>query len=696
MIYSSQIKKFKTLSQAIIVALLTLSSTTISAQICPANVPATISTNPDTYYPGLDNVINAGGKSITLGAAGFGSTPIASGDLLLIIQMQGAQINSTNTTSYGDGTAGGSRGYLNNSSLLAGNMEYVVATNSVPLTGGTLSLMNGTVNSYKNSAFGTDGQYRFQIIRIGLYYSLTLAGPITAPAWNGTSGGIVVISVTNDLNFNGQTISAQGAGFRGGGARQLSGQAGGSNSDVVSMSTSNFNGSKGEGIAGTPRFLNNNGVLLDNGSANEGYPGGSHAAGAPGNAGGGGTDGRPTVNDENSGGGGGSNGGAGGKGGNSWNSNLPTGGESGTTFAQRNPSRLVLGGGGGAGTTNNGTGTPASGFSTSGAAGGGIVLITAGSITGSGTINVNGASGNTTTLNDGSGGGGAGGSALIYSGSGLSGITVLANGGTGGSNAGGSNPAGHGPGGGGGGGVIFSNDMLNAATSAAGGSAGHTTAGDPYGALNGSSGVLTQNVSIGQLPSQNLNCSILPVRFKSVNANYRQQEVTINWEVTNEVPLKNYIIERSNDGITFSQAGVVAYHYSANGDNAYSFTDTKNEATGIVYYRIRFVSGGKPVYSTVMSIRIDEETMQQAVISPNPATGGTAQVTFTMQNAKRQSLQLRMLSAGGAVIWQRPVEVQEGTNSIAINNLASIPNGLYFIQYNDGSKYVNMKMMVHH
>lgn len=693
MLYSSQIKYSRTLTQVLVTALFALSSVTATAQMCPANVPATISSNPDTYYPGLDNIINTGGKSITLGAASFGSTPIASGDLLLIIQMQGAQINSTNTTSYGSGTAGSSKGYLNNGALLAGNMEYVVATNAVPLTGGTLSLLNGTVNSYKNAAYGTDGQYRFQVIRIGLYYSLTLTGTITAPAWNGTSGGIVVISVTNDLNFNGQTISAQGAGFRGGGARQLGGQAGGSNTDVISMSTSNFNGSKGEGIAGTPRFLNNNGVLLDNGSTNEGYPGGSSAAGAPGNAGGGGTDGRPSANDENSGGGGGSNGGAGGKGGNSWNSNLPTGGEPGATFAQRSPSRLVLGGGGGAGTTNNGTGTPGSGFSTSGAAGGGIVLITAGSISGTGTINVNGASGNTTTLNDGSGGGGAGGSVLIYAGSGLSGITVLANGGTGGTNAGGSNPAGHGPGGGGGGGVVFSNAALNAATSVAGGSAGNTSANDPYGAVNGATGVLTQNVSIGQLPSQNLNCSILPVRFKSVSAVY-QQKVIINWEVTNEVPLKSYIIEKSSDGVTFTQAGTVEYHYSANGDNAYTFTDIKNQSTGIIYYRIKFAPGDKPVYSSVISVRIDEQNVQSAIISPNPVTSGTAQITFS--NAKKQSLQLRLLSVNGAVIWQKLVQANAGTNTIAVTNLTSVPNGLYFVQYNDGTKYVNIKMMIRH
>ena len=51
-------------------------------------------------------------------------------------------------------------------------------------------------------------------------------------------------------------------------------------------STVGFHASKGEGIAGTPRFinLNNYGSLQKN--IAEGYPGGSFGMGAPGNAGG--------------------------------------------------------------------------------------------------------------------------------------------------------------------------------------------------------------------------------------------------------------------------------------------------------------------------------------------------------------------------------------------------------------------------
>jgi hypothetical protein len=101
---------------------------TMQAQICPTSGSATVSVNPDTYYPGTQATVNAGATSITLGAASSGTTGISNGDIVLIIQMQGAEINSTNSDSYGNGVSGGSgNGYLNNVNHLAGNMEFAIA-----------------------------------------------------------------------------------------------------------------------------------------------------------------------------------------------------------------------------------------------------------------------------------------------------------------------------------------------------------------------------------------------------------------------------------------------------------------------------------------------------------------------------------------------------------------------------------------
>jgi hypothetical protein len=296
-------------------------TSSLRAQNCAISGNHTQNTSENTYYPGTTASVAAGATSVTLGAAGaganFGNTPIATGDIVFIIQMQGAQINvpaSESSGLYGANSSGKSSGFLP-SNLYAGNMEFAVATNAVPIGGGVLNLNAGLTYPYKKAAFGADGQYTYQVIRVPSYYNIQLTATITTPLWNGSVGGVTVISAVNQLDLNGQTISALGAGFRGGGGVNKTGAAG-FLTDNYTMSTNNANGSKGEGIAGTPRYVNFNFTLIDN--VVEGYPGGSFARGAPGNAGGGSTDSNPPSNDQNAGGGGGGNGGVGGLGGNGW------------------------------------------------------------------------------------------------------------------------------------------------------------------------------------------------------------------------------------------------------------------------------------------------------------------------------------------------------------------------------------------
>lgn len=475
-----------------------------------ADGPAgTLSGVVNTYYPGTSST-SSGDTSISVGSPSGAPSSIAAGDLLLVVQMQDAAIDSTNTGSYGDGVAGdpGSGSTtLNN----VGRYEYVIATGpvsggSVPITGSGPG--NGLVYAYTDAdASATQGQRRFQVIRVPQYSSATLSSGLIALRWDGSVGGVLVLDVAGPLALGG-TVDLSGFGFRGGGGRQRAGSGGLSDTDYRTLTALNPNGSKGEGIAGTPQLVYDEATnsVLDTGV--DGYPNGSMARGAPGNAGGGGTDGNPSANDQNTGGGGGGNGGGGGVGGNAWFSQDPVGGFGGVVFAA-SPGRLVFGGGGGAGTRNNTPGDPPA---SSGGAGGGIVFVRAGSVSGSGSIVTDGSTG-TTPDNDGGGGGGAGGSVLFLADSGgLGGLTVSAAGGDGGDawpTQGGAGSR-HGPGGGGGGGVV----LLSAAAASidvSGGTNGTSTTGlDPFGATPGSVGSSRTNVAPGELSTGIAGATCIP------------------------------------------------------------------------------------------------------------------------------------------------------------------------------------------
>ena len=449
----------------------------------------------NTYYPGTASVA-AGATSIPVGAPTGSGTPISAGDLLLVIQMQSAIINSSNTAAYGDGATGAGYTALNG----AGQFEYVVATG--PVAGGVVPIQGanggGLVNSYLEAPYsGTQGQETYQVVRVPQYSSATVNNGLTASYWNGSTGGILAMDVAGPLNLNNATASVDGEGFRGGGSRNLNGGSGGASTDFATLSTNGYHDSKGEGIAGTPRFVFDPVGLVDIDSGVEGYPGGgSFARGAPGNAGGGGTDSHPIDNGNNSGGGGGGNGGAGGLGGNSFYDNFVVGGLGGAVFPAA-VNQMVLGGGGGAGVQNNSLNGQSSG-----GAGGGMIFVRASTVSGTGTFSANGLQGLDTTALDATGGGGAGGSVLVATASGnLSGLTVNAMGGRGGNDA----PSGpdHGPGGGGGGGIVLSTSAPGAANVSAG-IPGLTDSSINYGAAGGSTGTTNPAIPLSQIPGAQL------------------------------------------------------------------------------------------------------------------------------------------------------------------------------------------------
>jgi uncharacterized repeat protein (TIGR01451 family) len=481
--------------------------------VCSTTIPVaggTLSGQVNTYWPGSGSVA-AGATSIPLGTAN-GTGTIVAGSELLVIQMQDAAINTSNSVSYGNGSTGSGFTAINN----AGNYEFVTATG--PIAGGSVPIKGagaagGLVFAYKSAAAtSTKGRSTYQVVLVGQYSSATL-GSITTPAWNGSTGGIFALDIAGQLNLGGATVSVDGLGFRGGAGMQLTGGvAGALNSDYVQTSPTSYTGAaggatgidaaKGEGIAGTPEWVESGGTFLQT-TAGIGYPNGSGdgsmARGAPGNAGAGGTDGDATGNTENAGGGGGGNGGMGGFGGDSWNTNLSDGGEGGSPFPAT-IDRIAMGGGGGAGTRNNSDGDNQA---SAGATGGGIIFIRADSLTGTATLTANGGAAYNGTSNDAGGGGGAGGTIVILSANGgESGLTLLANGGRGGDawdSEAYSLGNRHGPGGGGAGGVVFVSGST-AGISVGGGTNGTTlNPGVAYGATPGNSGTSSITATLSQV-----------------------------------------------------------------------------------------------------------------------------------------------------------------------------------------------------
>ncbi len=459
-----------------------------------------------SYFPGAATA-NAGQAVVQVGAirtgVNAGTALLTPGNLVMIIQIQDAFINNANSVAYGDGSTGRGWSNLNNTGIYEFRRVASVAGTSITLDQNLSATYTRAAPSAGTGAF-ENGNRRFQVIRVPQFSNLTLpGGSLSPPDWNGETGGVAVLDVAGTLNMNNTTIDVSKTGFRGAGgvpnnvitgavdyAAAPGGLAGnGEACGGNNTANNNVGGFKGEGVAGTPRYIRR----LTGGTAEQvaygfvdlgssGYPASLDLArGAPGNAGGGGTQ-------HNTGGGGGSNVGQGGLGGNSFA--FYNAGGSCVSFTGGNPnpflacngdgaravgglgggtlapgvSQLLMGGGGGAGDSNNACDNIAI-PQAAGGNGGGIIYLRAGAITGGGSLLANGQNG-LPGGRDAAGGGGAGGTIVVLTGSANPGFaSVLANGGEGG-NTGWNGTGGvvgttalrlnetQGPGGGGGGGAV--------------------------------------------------------------------------------------------------------------------------------------------------------------------------------------------------------------------------------------------------
>ncbi len=350
------------------------------------------------------------------------------GDLAMVIQMQGATMNESNSAAFGDITN------LNSAGLYEKVTVEAISANQITIS--------GLIHTYQVSG-------KVQIVSIPQYEDTEVTSEITPMPWNGSKGGVIAMEVTGTLTLMAD-INASASGFRGGIRSNPNSECGTfNNSPNYSYPSSSWEAeAKGEGIVATTI-------------------GKEHGKGAQANGGGGG-------NDHNSGGGGGAGFSVGGNGGANdepgiftCSGNNP--GLGGKSLSFSDP-RLFLGGGGGAGHDNNDAGSD-------GGTGGGIIYIKANIVLGnSNKISAKGEDIFVTAGMDGGGGGGGGGTILLDISSSNGDLNISTNGGKGSDTNNLNQERCMGPGGGGGGGVIYT-DLTSGSlnTSIEGGSPGIVT-----------------------------------------------------------------------------------------------------------------------------------------------------------------------------------------------------------------------------
>ena len=168
--------------------------------------------------------------------------------------------------------------------------------------------------------------------------------------------------------------------------------------------------------------------------------------------------------------------------------------------------------------------------------------------------------------------------------------------------------------------------------------------------------------------------STLPVQFTNINAIQKGAAVQIDWKVATEKNIKQYVVEKSTNGISFT---TIATQAANNIDNS-SYTAMDNSPiTGSNYYRILSTdNSGKQQYSNVAVVKIGGKQSSIGVY-PNPVINNT--MNLQLENIAKGNYTIQLVNPQGSVVMQTKLQHAGGSGTQSIQ-IPTVSNGNYVLK----------------
>ncbi len=168
----------------------------------------------------------------------------------------------------------------------------------------------------------------------------------------------------------------------------------------------------------------------------------------------------------------------------------------------------------------------------------------------------------------------------------------------------------------------------------------------------------------------------LPVELMSLDAQCAGENVIVAWKTASEHNSLNFVVERSEDGTSWSEIQMIAAAGNSNAVLEYAIED-EGAARGLKYYRLIQADqdGAQKIYGPVLSNCGSDDN--SFISFPNPGDGELTLV-FNGNNFNGASI-LNVRDANGRMVRTVALEIQAGTTSVLIPDMELTP-GVYYLQ----------------
>ncbi len=183
--------------------------------------------------------------------------------------------------------------------------------------------------------------------------------------------------------------------------------------------------------------------------------------------------------------------------------------------------------------------------------------------------------------------------------------------------------------------------------------------------------------------------SVLPVTWLEEEAQWENGTVRITWSTAAEKKNQKFRILRSKGNIfDFEVIAEVDSKGESQEVQQYHFEYSEKFTVEFVYFQIEQVDqSGNRSHGRVFRLKGWELPLSRDLkIWPNPYQGGGLQIQFPSDWNSMQTM-VTLLSAKGNIISTIPLSLLE-------ENIEKLPDGVYLLQFSDGSRSVTEKLLI--
>ena len=188
----------------------------------------------------------------------------------------------------------------------------------------------------------------------------------------------------------------------------------------------------------------------------------------------------------------------------------------------------------------------------------------------------------------------------------------------------------------------------------------------------------------------NNGLAVLPVILTEFSAKMKDRSnVLLQWKTTSEVNSDYFLIEKSFNGLTFSETARISSKAVGSFGASYAYTDLFSEI-GVNFYRLKLVDkDGQSAYSKVVSVTVKKEATNSVVISSVFASNSLVQ--FNFRSIKSAPASVIIIDGSGKKLFTGNILLNEGENRVS--KILNIPKGVYHLNVICGNENITKSFM---